>query len=157
MLKGMKSLRSLCTMTGVFFCMVVGLAQGQMQDQGNWRAASTTAQSITGDIGITPDKLFINFSGFTIAEIRKLTPDEMVAVFENANGSGNLYRLNVPAEKKFMHHNTLCGSELTQWMVTFNEGKTLHVAFFSGQKVPVMTPEAISNSTDLCGTFLYVK
>jgi hypothetical protein len=153
----MKSLLRLCAAAGVFFCGFAVQAHGQMLDQGNWRAASNTAASITGDIGITPDKLFINFAGFTIAEIRKLTPDEMVAIFEAGNGSGNLYRLNVPADKKFMHHNTLCGSEQTAWMVTLNEGKTLHVAFFSGQKPPVLTPEAISNTTDLCGTFLYVR
>ena len=130
------------------------------QDKGNWRAASSTAQSITGDIGISADKLFINFAGFTIAQIRPLTPADLNAVFAAENGapgSGNLYRLNVPAEKKFLHHNTLCGSEETQWMITYVEGHSLHVAFFSGQKPPVMTPEAIANSTDLCGTFLYMR
>src|ERR1700761_752137 len=115
--------------------LVCALSAGA-QDVGNWRAASSTAQSITGDIGITPSKLFINFTGFTIAEIRRLNAGEPNAVFEaeNAGGVGNLYRLNVPAEKKFMHHNTLCGSDETQWMVTYVEGATLHVAFFSGQK-----------------------
>jgi hypothetical protein len=129
------------------------------QDKGNWRAASNTAQSITGDIGISAYKLFINFTGFTMAEIRTLNQGEPSAVFEaeNAGGAGHLYRLSVPADKKFMHHNTLCGSEQTQWMVTYAEGTTLHVAFFSGQKPPVMTPEAISNTSDLCGTFLYVR
>jgi hypothetical protein len=42
-------------------------------------------------------------------------------------------------------------------MITYPEGRNLHVAFFSGQKPPVMTAEAISNSTDLCGTFLYAR
>jgi hypothetical protein len=143
-----------------FLLVVLSLACGpraNSQDIGNWRAASSTAQSITGDIGITGDKLFINFAGFTIAQIRRLTPAELNAVFEAENGSGNLYRLNVPAEKKFLHHNTLCGSEETKWMVTLAEGRMLHVAFFSGEKPPVMTTEAISNSSDLCGTFLYGK
>jgi hypothetical protein len=143
-----------------FLLVVLSLACGpraNSQDMGNWRAASSTAQSITGDIGITGDKLFINFAGFTIAQIRRLTPAELNAVFEAENGSGNLYRLNVPAEKKFLHHNTLCGSEETKWMVTLAEGRMLHVAFFSGEKPPVMTTEAISNSSDLCGTFLYGK
>jgi hypothetical protein len=137
-------------------CGVTVLAQ----DKGNWRAASNTAQSITGDIGITADKLFINFAGFTMAEIRTLSPTELAGVFEaqsGAPGTGNLYRLNVPADKKFLHKNTLCGSEQTQWMATYVEGRTLHVAFFSGQKLPVMTAEALANSTDLCGTFLYVR
>jgi hypothetical protein len=130
------------------------------QEKGNWRAASSTAQSITGDVALSADKLFINFSGFAIAQIRSLAPGEVNAVFADSGGagaSGNLYRLNIPAEKKFMHHNSLCGGENTQWMATYVEGHSLHLAFFSGQKAPVLTPEAIANSTDLCGTFTYAR
>jgi hypothetical protein len=42
-------------------------------------------------------------------------------------------------------------------MVTFVAGRSMQLAFFSGQKPPVFTQEAISNSTDLCGTFSYVR
>lgn len=137
-------------------CLMTAAAQ----EKGTWRAASSTAQAITGDIAFTADKLFINFSGFAIAQIRALQPGELNAVFEaesGAGGSGSLYRLNIPAEKKFMHHNSLCGGDDTQWMATYVEGHTLHLAFFSGQKAPVLTTDAIANSTDLCGTFLYVR
>ncbi len=129
------------------------------QERGTWRAASSTAQSITGDVAISDDKLFINFSGFAIAQIHGLAPGEVTAVFEDsgAGGSGSLYRLNIPADKKFLHHNSLCGGEDTEWMATYVAGHTLHLAFFSGQKAPVLTPEAIANSTDLCGTFSYVR
>jgi hypothetical protein len=51
----------------------------------------------------------------------------------------------------------LCGGEDTQWMVTYVAGPSLHLAFFSGQKAPVLAPDAIANSTDLCGTFSYVR
>jgi hypothetical protein len=152
----MKQDRKFYALAIVLACSLAATAQ----DKGNWRAASNTAESITGDIGITADKLFINFAGFTIAQIRSLAPAESTAVFSGESGTGgtgNLYRLNVPAEKKFLHKNTLCGSEETQWMMTYAEGRDLHVAFFSGQKPPVMTPEAIANSTDLCGTFLYAR
>ncbi|MBV8436168.1 MAG: hypothetical protein JOY95_01490 [Silvibacterium sp.] len=128
------------------------------QDKGYWRATSSTAMSITGDLAISDDKLSINFTAFTIAEIRKLQPDEAVALFSAESGvpgGGYLYRLNVPATKRFLHHNTLCGSEETQWMVTYATGRELRVAFFSGSKMPVMTPDVIANSTDLCGTYLY--
>jgi hypothetical protein len=115
------------------------------QEKGNWRAASSTAQSITGDVALSTDKLFINFSGFAIAQIRSLAPGEVNAVFEDsgAGGGGNLYRL--------------CGGEDTQWMAAYVTGQSLHLAFFSGQKAPVLTPDAIANSTDLCGTFSYVR
>ncbi len=130
------------------------------QDRGNWRAASSTAKSITGDIAITDGKLYINFFPFTLAQIRKLQPAETGAVFVgegNGGGAGALYRLSIPASKRFLRHNSLCGSEETQWMVTSLVGGSLDVAFFSGSDMPVLTPEAMANSTDLCGTFSFVR
>jgi hypothetical protein len=130
------------------------------QEKGNWRAASSTAQSITGDVALSDEKISINYSGFVIARIRGLEPGEVSAAFDadsGAGGSGSLYRLSIPASKKFMRRNTLCGTEDTQWMATYVTGRSLHLAFFSGQKAPVFTLNAITNSTDLCGTFSYVR
>jgi hypothetical protein len=130
------------------------------QDKGPWRATSSNATAITGDIGVFDDKLSINFSTFTIAEIRKLEPAEATALFNTdsgAPGGGYLYRGNVPATKRFLHKNTLCGNEETQWMATWLAGRDLHVAFFSGGKTPEMTSEALANSTDVCGLFLYSR
>jgi hypothetical protein len=129
------------------------------QDKGDWRADSSNARSITGDIGISDSKLFLNFIGFTIAQIRKLEPAETSAVFasEVTSGRGNLYRLNISAARRFLHKNTLCGSEDVQWMVTSVSDRALHVAFFSAASTPVLTAEAMANSTDLCGTFAYVR
>jgi hypothetical protein len=148
---------------------LLGLAAGLLslcppsssaQEKGTWRAASSTAMSITGDLTISEDKISINFTAFPMAQIRKLESAEAVAAF-NADsptaGSGNLYRLSVPAAKRFLHHNTLCGTEVTQWMATYVVGRDLQVAFFSGAKMPVFTPEALANSTDLCCTFSYVR
>jgi hypothetical protein len=127
------------------------------QEQGMWRAASTTARSITGDIALSDEKISINFSNFTMARIRGLEKDETLALFSTADGTGSLYRLSIPATKKFLRKNTLCGTEDAQWMATYVSGKTLQLAFFSGEKSPVFTIDAISNSTNLCGTFSYVK
>jgi len=130
------------------------------QEKGNWHAASSTARSITGDVTISNQKLSINFSGFPIAQIRGLQPSEVSVAFDvddAAGGSGNLYRLSIPGTARFLHKNTLCGDEVTQWMATYVVGRSLQLAFFSGQKMPVFTPEAIAASTDLCGTFSYVK
>lgn len=131
------------------------------QDKGYWRAVSSSANDITGDLSISDTKLTINLSsGFTMAQIRRLTPAEASAAFAadiNEGGSGNLYRLTVPAAKRFLHHNTLCGSEDTQWMATYVTGRTMQVAFFSGDSMPVITSEALTNSTDVCGTFGYSR
>jgi len=140
-------------------CVLLGSLVCSAQEKGYWRAASNTAASITGDITISDTKISINFTSFTMAHIRDLQPAETGSVFaaEDLAAGGTLYRLNVPAGKRFLRHNTLCGSEDTQWMVASAAGKTLHVAFFSGADAPVFTPEAMNNSTALCGTFTYAR
>jgi len=135
-------------------------ASAQASDRGYWQAASNAASSITGDIDIAAAKLSIDFKGYTIAPIRTIKPEEVSAVFDadvNTAGSGTLYRLNVPAAQRFLHKNTLCGSEDTQWMVTYVEGKLLQVAFFSGNAAPTLTFDAVSHSTDLCGVYTYAR
>ena len=139
---------------------LVGSCTGMAQEKGNWRALSTTARGVTGDVAFSSTKISINFSSFTIAQIRTLQPAEMSAAFDlqsGAGGSGNLYRVDIPATKKFVHHNTLCGAEDTEWVVTYVAGHDLQLAFFSGQQMPALTPEAISSSTNLCGTFSYTR
>jgi hypothetical protein len=143
---------------GFMGLVVVCCITAAAQDKGSWRAASSTAKSITGDVGLTDEKVAINFVSFTIARIRGLQAAEASALFDadsSGGGTGSVYRLNIPAAKTFLHHNTLCGSEDTQWMVTYAAGRSLHVAFFSGQTPPVFTLEALGNSSDMCGTFSY--
>jgi hypothetical protein len=139
---------------------VAGAAQANAQDGGAWRAASTNAISITSDIALGKDKLSIDYLVYPLAPIRPLKPVEVSAVFDadvNAGISGMLYRLKIPAAQRFLKKNTLCGGEDTQWMATYVAGKTLEVAFFSGDDMPVFTFDAISKSTALCGTFAYER
>lgn len=143
-----------------FALLIAGSIPAAAQDKGPWRAASSEAKSFTGDIAISDARLTINFSNFTIAQIRTLKPDEAAAAFDadrSVPGGGNLYRLDVPADKRFQHHNTLCGSDETQWMATWAFGSELHVAFFSGSKMPVLTLDALNGSSAVCGTFTYVR
>jgi hypothetical protein len=130
------------------------------QEKGMWRAESSTARSITGDVALSDEKLSINFSTFPMIRIRSLDKSESSAAFDavsTPDGTGSLYSLNIPGTKKFLHKNTLCGTEDAQWMATYVSGKALQLAFFSGQKTPVFTLDAMANSTNLCGTFSYVK
>jgi hypothetical protein len=129
------------------------------QEKGYWRATSSNAVSITGDVTISDTKITLDYTlRFTIAPIRRLAPAETSAAFNaeaSAGGNGNLYSLSIPAAQRFLHHNTLCGSDETQWMATYVVGHDLQVAFFSGSSMPVFTSEAIANSTNLCGIFTY--
>lgn len=152
----MKAWKLVGALACLLVCSMTGSAQ---QEKGNWRAVSTTAKGVTGDVGLSEYKIYINFTAFTIAQIRTLKPEEASAAFASGapGGSGNLYRMSVPASKQFLHHNTLCGSEDTQWMATYAAGKNLQIAFFSGETMPVFTTDALKDSTSLCGTFSYVR
>jgi hypothetical protein len=133
---------------------------GVAQDSGYWRAASNNALAITGDLHIAAAKVTINFASFPLAQIRTLKAEEVSAVFDADSGasiSGNLYRLNVPAAQRFLRHNTLCGSDDTEWMVTYASGRTLQVAFFSGPEAPVLSVDALAHSGSLCGVFTYAR
>jgi len=148
-----------------FFWMMAGLVltmggPATAQELGYWRAASSSAQSVTGDVGFSDAKFTINFSNFAIVHAADLEPGQVSSVFDadsNSGTKGHLYKLDIPASRKFMHKNTLCGAEDTQWMATYVDGRTLHLAFFSGQKMPVFTLDAISNSSALCGTYEYTQ
>jgi hypothetical protein len=147
----------LLAMTGM---LLASCLSAKAQELGYWRATSNTAQSITGDIAFSDAKLLMNFSTFPIVQARALSSAEVSAVFDadsNSPAKGHLYKIDIPAQKKFLHKNTLCGQESAQWMVTYAQGKSLSVAFFSGQKPPVFTLDAIQNSTSLCGTFFYTR
>lgn len=129
------------------------------QENGPWRATSSNARAITGDVAFSPLKMSINFSAFTIAQIRSLKAEEALALFnpDSTTGGGNVFRVDIPADKRFLRHNTLCGSESTQWIVTYAQGRNLEVAFFSGATPPVLTVDALNNATNLCGVFSYVR
>jgi hypothetical protein len=151
----MKHLQTILAASTLLCCLST-----QAQERGYWRAASSPARTITGDVTLADEKLTINFYNTTISRSRTLEAAEISAVFDtdsSAGGTGSLYRLNIPAAKKFQHHNSLCGSEDVHWMVAYTAGNSLQLAFFSGDKPPVFTFDAIANSTDKCGTFSYVK
>ncbi len=150
-------LRKLFVVTLALTLSTLAAAQ---QVRGAWRASSKNAQSITGDIAISVEKMEIGFVIFPVSQIRALQPAETKAAFDldgEAEGTGSLYKVNIPATQKFIRKNSLCGGETTQWMVTYIEGRQLRIAFFSGPKMPVFTPDAIATTTDLCGIYTYVR
>src|ERR1700737_2417828 len=104
-----KALQKILTASLLLCCFTLAA-----QESGNWRAVSNTARSITGDVALADEKISINFTVFPIARIRGLEKPEISAVFNLesiADASGSLYRLNIPASKKFLHHNSLCGAK----------------------------------------------
>jgi len=148
----------LCAAAGAVLAAFAGVAHAKAQDKGAWHAESSNATSITSDVTVGKDSVTIDFMTFPLAPIRTLKPVEVSAVFDadvSAGISGMLYRMKVPAAQRFLHKNSLCGDADTQWMATYVTGHKLNVAFFSGDDMPVFTFDAISKTTDLCGTFGY--
>ena len=145
--------------TALAISLLLASFTAMAQEKGAWRAASNSAKTITGDVALADEKILIsNFFAFTMVRVRNLGAAETSSVFGlDSNGIGGLYRLDIPATQKFLHKNTLCGTDETHWMAAFASGRTLQLAFFSSQKPPVFTPDAIANSSDLCGTYSYSK
>ena len=130
------------------------------QDRGYWRAASSNAAAVTGDVALSNTKVIINFASFPFVQVRRLNSAESAAVFDadvNSGIEGALYRLRIPADHRFLHKNTLCGDEVTTWMATYVAGKSLQVAFFSGDAEPIFKFGAVQNSPALCGVYTYVR
>lgn len=154
------AMKRLCMVAASVVLAMSSAAQGKSPDNGYWKAVSKTAQSITGDVVLSGERMTIYFQPFTIADLRELTAEEIAGAFnfDSADGvRGKLYRLSIPADRHFLHKNTMCGNEETQYMATAVQGKTMQIAFFSGAKMPSMRPEDLNNSTAVCGTFTYAK
>ena len=145
---------------GILVGAVCGAAQANAPDNGRWRGASNQTVTMTGEITIAATRLTIYTTKFPLIPLRKLTPVEVSAVFEadvNAGISGNLYSVHVPPGVFIAGGSPLCGSEVIKWMATYVSGRTLRVAFFSGDDTPVFTFDAIANSTALCATYVYTR
>jgi hypothetical protein len=152
-------MRSRSLLVAAFAVVFALTLSATAQEDGPWRAASTNARAITGDVVFSPLKISIDFTTFTIAQIRSLKTEEVLALFnpDSPTGGGNVFRVEIPADKRFLHHNTLCGSDSTQWVITYAQGRSLQVAFFSGATPPVLTVDALNDAPNLCGIFSYIR
>jgi hypothetical protein len=130
------------------------------QESGYWYPSSQSAADVTGPVELKANRITIEFVKIPMVQVRALTPDEALAVFDVESavaGSGALYHLKVPAATTFVSKNTLCGHDDTGWMATWASGKVLKISFFSGEKAPVLNFVALNNSAERCGTYTYVR
>jgi hypothetical protein len=136
-------------------------AQDHNPERGLWHASSKSAKTITGDVVFTDLKFTLDFFSYPLANIRPLTSPEIAAAFDadaaSNTSTGTLYRLSIPSSKTFLRGHPLCSGEETQWIVTHLSGKSLEILFFSGPAMPVLTPDALTNSPSLCGLFTYSR
>ena len=87
------------------------------EDRGLWRSASKEALVMTGDITIGEAKVTLNFVTFPLAQIRRLKPVEVSAVFDadvNAGIEGTLYRLRIPGAQRIAAARIPCAAARTR-------------------------------------------
>jgi hypothetical protein len=121
---------------------------------------------ITGDITETKDQFVIQHQHLKLTPMRKLEGRDLEYSAELLNATlssetrGELYKTYLPANTHLQSTNTLCGRNVTSWVVALrtidrNGHSNLNLAFFSGSKQPDLTPAAIGNSKEICSTFWY--
>ena len=155
-----KRIKVAATAGVIVTCIACGAANANAQDTGHWRSATHRTEVMTGELTIAPENVTIYQSKFPMTFVRKLTPAEVGAVFDadtNAGIGGKLYSMHVPPRVYYAGGDLICGNEFIRWMATYVAGRTLQIAFFSGDDVPVFTFDTIANSTALCGTYVYTR
>lgn len=106
-----------------------------------WRAMSTTAIAITGDISVFSDHMvFGNGQRVSLTAVGK------------SGRNARIFKLDVPANPKLLNGNTLCGPKAVQF-VAFSklDATTLSLSVFDRKEAPT------SSDDGPCGIYNYVK
>jgi hypothetical protein len=122
-----------------------------------WRATSTTAMSVTGDVTFAPDKMqFQNGQSLPLAIIGRV-PD-FKAMGEGVNAT--LYRVTTPADPRLKNGNHLCGGGSRTQPVTYiavwnpevlpGDKASRSMAAFSGKD-----PPRSAGGPESCGVYNY--
>jgi hypothetical protein len=142
-------------------------SQAQYTQPTSWFAVSTTAMGITGDIKFSMNALRINRHTYNLKLVHPLDERDL----QNAsllmsynqvplNQDAYLFKTTIPKNSPMLGSNTPCGTKNIEWVLAIiTKGKQdyLDLAFFSGAALPDLSPPAINRSTELCGTYGYLR
>lgn len=135
----MKSLLLAATVV-VAAAVAPALAQGD-----RYRAFSTTAESITGDIVL--DDFSITFANGEALEFSALVADHFTVDGEQVNAS--VYSVADPADPVLENGNRLCGAGDVSYVANWAAGEGLTiVAVFTGDAPP-------ESSDEMCASYTY--
>ncbi|CAN7561413.1 hypothetical protein [Aminobacter aminovorans] len=110
-----------------------------------YRAFSTTAESITGDISM--DDFSITFANGESLKFAALLGDHFVVDGERVNAS--VYSVEDPADPELENGNRLCGAGDVTYLASWSGGDGLTiVAVFTGDEPP-------ESSADMCASYTY--
>ena len=153
-------MRSRSLLVAAFAVVFAFTLSATAQEDGPWRAASTNARAITGRYRLLSTKVHHQLHHFhhqprsVRSKLRRSSRSSTpISPRAAAISSASTFQ----PIRRFLHKNTLCGSESTQWIVTYAQGRSLQVALFSGSTPPVLTVDALNDPSNLCGIFSYVR
>ena len=138
-------------------------AQGESVRAVPWRADTTTAQGITGDIRLGKDQLAIGARVFPLAFVRDLTRAEAAETADliGASGpvAGGLYTIDIPAGTTFRNGNVLCNGATTRIIAverTESARRRLDLVAFEGDR-EIYFSGWKTVTGHVCGTFGYSR
>lgn len=131
-------------LAAVFALLVAGatpaLAEGDV-----YKAFSTTAESITGDISM--DDFSITFANGKQLKFSALIGDHFVVDGERVNAS--VYGVEDPSDPELENGNRLCGAGDVTYLASWSGGEGLTVvAVFTGDEPP-------ASSSEMCASYTY--
>jgi hypothetical protein len=130
--------------------LLATMAQAKPAGEERWRAASTTALSITGDIRLSPTRLVA--AGQTIP----LTVAADLPAYRSITGTYPARVLKVTSQRRYklLRGNEFgCGAPV-RWIVVFRQGspRQLGMEVFEGPHMPESSQDA-----GLCASYSYVR
>ncbi len=125
--------------------LLVASAAPAFAEGDRYRAFSTTAESITGDISM--DDFSITFANGESLKFAALLGDHFVVDGERVNAS--LYSVEDPSDPELENGNRLCGAGDVTYLASWSGGEGLTiVAVFTGDEPP-------ENSDEMCASYTY--
>lgn len=99
-----------------------------------WKATSTDAMAITGNITVRGDTLTFG-NGAKLSLIPVATREGMWSPLPQRR-TGTIYKLDPPSDPKLLGGNTLCGMSVTYIVLSQRDADSLSLSAFTGKKPP---------------------
>jgi hypothetical protein len=117
--------------------------------------------SITGTVRFSSKSISIRGRSYPLMLTHTLTAQELndakpLFSIDKAT-SGFLFQVSIPAKAPMLNRNTLCGEKCTWVLAVYTAPDQLNLSFITGSATPSLAPGALMNSSNMSGTYWYVK
>lgn len=128
---------------------ILAAGAASAEPQGRWRAASSTASAVTGDITLRDGALIFG-NGKRLALIPAGEPEGRWTPLPDTR-RGALYRLDPPSDPVLLHGNALCGKPVTYIVLSQHAEHGLSLTAFTGKAAPQ------GFGADACAVYFYER